>query len=78
MKLFTRSTAVNTSKDASRFAPSSCSAENNVFFMDIALAVSFLLCLIINILGIIILPARLILCKIKKKLYIRQPIILSM
>lgn len=81
MKFFTRNTAMNTSKDASRFAPSSCSAKkdmNNVIFMDIALAVSFLLCLIIDILGIILIPARIILIKLKNRNYIRQPISLSM
>lgn len=40
------------SSDAKNFAPSSCSAENtkfNTHFADIAIAVSFLLCIIINI-----------------------------
>jgi len=76
VKFFTCNTTMNTSRDAKCFAPSSCSAKNemnSVFSMDIALAVSFLLCLIINILGNILLLARIILLKLKKKLYIRQP-----
>lgn len=80
VKFFTGNT-MNTSQDAKRFAPSSCSAKkevNSVIFMDIALAVSFFLCLIINILGILILPVRIILCKLKKRTYIRQPITMSM
>ena len=46
----------NTSKDANTFAPSNCSAKNevnSVNFTDIAVAVSVLLCLFIGIFNII-------------------------
>ena len=55
--MFTRFTqSNNSSKDANTFAPSTCSAKNevnNVNFTDIALAVSVLLCLFIGFINII-------------------------
>ena len=55
--MFTRFTqSNNSSKDANTFAPSTCPAKNevnSVFFTDIALAVSVLLCLFIGIINII-------------------------
>lgn len=81
MKFFASKTAMNTSRDAKSFAPSFCSAKNemnNVFFMDIALAVSFLFCLIPVIIEIILRTIRIIMIKLKKKSYIGQPLSVCM
>ena len=77
MKFFVSKATKNTSRDASTFAPSFSSAKNEmntVNFSDIAVAVSFLLCLIPDIAEIIISIIRIIIIKLKKIMCIRQPL----
>ena len=75
MRFFKEITSKKSFKDANCFAPSSCSAKNNTtkntFFVDIADAVSFLLCLILNLLRIFILKARIILLAKDKEKHIK-------